>query len=144
MSPDMLLEQSYNADAKEESGLDGITWHQNGESFGAIARRYLSNLLEDIPKGLQTFTSAATDTVLTVSRQHSSNTDMASHSKRGCRRLVASMQPPTHKRFSRFHQTKQHSCTFCARNGVRDEGRQAAQPTFTLAVDSEKKPKVFW
>jgi len=46
----MLLEQSYNADAKEESGLDGITWHQNGESFGAIARRYLSNLLEDIPQ----------------------------------------------------------------------------------------------
>jgi len=25
VSPDMLLEQSYNGDAKEESGLDGIT-----------------------------------------------------------------------------------------------------------------------
>ncbi len=25
VSPDMLLEQTYNADAKEESGLDGIT-----------------------------------------------------------------------------------------------------------------------
>ena len=25
VSPDMLLEQTYNADAKEASGLDGIT-----------------------------------------------------------------------------------------------------------------------
>ena len=25
VSPDMLLEQTYNADAKEGSGLDGIT-----------------------------------------------------------------------------------------------------------------------
>ena len=28
VSPDMLLEQTYNADAKEESGLDGITLNE--------------------------------------------------------------------------------------------------------------------
>ncbi len=28
VSPDMLLEQTYNADAKEQSGLDGITLNE--------------------------------------------------------------------------------------------------------------------